>query len=62
MASSTETPAEGLPPRVEEGIFSVSASVVIDAPRDKVWEIITDFPSYKEWCVYVKAVREFEEV
>lgn len=31
------------------GVFSVYASSLIDAPVEKVWSILLDFPSYKEW-------------
>ncbi|KAF8064013.1 hypothetical protein FPV67DRAFT_1420573 [Lyophyllum atratum] len=41
--------SSNLPPLVEDGVFSVSSSIVIDAPLEKVWSIILDFPSYKEW-------------
>ena len=39
----------GLPPKADEAVFAVNASVVIDAPIDKVWGILLDFPSYPEW-------------
>lgn len=38
-----------LPPRVDSGVFAVQASTLIDAPVDKIWEILLDFPSYPEW-------------
>ena len=38
-----------LPPKADEAVFAVNASVVIDAPIDKVWGILLDFPSYPEW-------------
>ena len=42
-----------LPPLGSEHIFSVSSSSLIDAPREKVWEIMLDFESYKEWQVSI---------
>jgi hypothetical protein len=38
-----------LPPLRSNGVFSVSASCSIDAPLEKVWSILLDFPSYKKW-------------
>ena len=38
-----------LPPRAEDGVLALTASSVIDAPIDKVWGILLDFPSYPEW-------------
>lgn len=36
-------------PPVPEGVFSVSASSVINASREQVWRVLTDFKSYHEW-------------
>jgi uncharacterized protein YndB with AHSA1/START domain len=41
----------GVPPLASEGIFNVGTSIQINAPREKVWDILTDFKGYKEWCV-----------
>lgn len=38
-----------LPPLRSNGVFSASASCSIDAPLEKVWSIMLDFPSYKKW-------------
>ena len=38
-----------LPPLRSNGVFSVSSSCSIDAPLEKVWSILLDFPSYKKW-------------
>ena len=38
-----------LPPLSSRGVFSVAASSSIDAPLEKVWSIMLDFPSYKKW-------------
>ena len=38
-----------LPPLSSNGVFSVSASCTVDAPLEKVWSILLDFPSYKKW-------------
>ncbi|KAG6836981.1 hypothetical protein H0H93_016934 [Arthromyces matolae] len=43
-----------VPPQAETGVFSVSSSILIDAPPEKVWSIILDFPSYEEWNPFVR--------
>ncbi|KAJ6463425.1 hypothetical protein C8R45DRAFT_911602 [Mycena sanguinolenta] len=37
------------PPLSSSGVFTVADSILIDAPREKVWEILLDFKGYKEW-------------
>ncbi|KAJ7736762.1 hypothetical protein DFH07DRAFT_97897 [Mycena maculata] len=32
----------------------ISTSVVIDAPRDKVWDILVDFAAYAKWNPYIR--------
>ncbi|KAH6904489.1 hypothetical protein BKA70DRAFT_536621 [Coprinopsis sp. MPI-PUGE-AT-0042] len=46
--------ATRLPPSASDGVFAVTGSSVIDAPRDKVWEILLDFDSYVEWNPFVR--------
>ena len=31
------------------GVFVLGTSQLMDAPKEKVWQILKDFPSYKEW-------------
>ena len=38
-----------LPPKAEGAVLALTASAVIDAPIDKVWSVLLDFPSYPEW-------------
>ncbi|KAF9806332.1 hypothetical protein IEO21_08712 [Rhodonia placenta] len=38
-----------LPSPSFQGPLTISASSVIDAPIDKVWQILVDFTSYSEW-------------
>lgn len=38
-----------LPPSASDGVFAITAGTVIDAPIEKVWEALLDFPSYPEW-------------
>jgi len=42
-----------LPPSADSG-WAVTASQTIDAPVDKVWGILLDFPSYSEWNTFVR--------
>ncbi|KAF7339813.1 hypothetical protein MVEN_01897800 [Mycena venus] len=44
----------GVPPLASSGVFSVGDSVLINAPREKVWKILLDFPSYEEWNPYTR--------
>ncbi|KDQ55901.1 hypothetical protein JAAARDRAFT_313538 [Jaapia argillacea MUCL 33604] len=37
------------------GVVAVSASTIIDSPRDNVWRVLLDFPSYGEWNPFVRA-------
>src|SRR5215212_8205965 len=34
-----------------------SSSITIDAPPDRVMEVIADFPAYPEWAAQVKSVE-----
>lgn len=40
-----------LPPKASDGVLTVTASSIIDAPIEKVWEVLLDFSSYPEWYV-----------
>ncbi|AFU04357.1 SRPBCC domain-containing protein [Nocardia brasiliensis] len=37
--------------------FVIDASVDIDAPAERVWQVITDFPHYGEWNPFVSECR-----
>ncbi|KIY52687.1 hypothetical protein FISHEDRAFT_69503 [Fistulina hepatica ATCC 64428] len=43
-----------LPPRSSDGVFTVSASIIIDRNIDQVWEILTDSASYRDWNSFVR--------
>ncbi|KAJ7270741.1 hypothetical protein B0H12DRAFT_1093639 [Mycena haematopus] len=43
-----------VPPISSSGVFTVADSILIDAPREKVWEILLDFGTYKEWNAFVR--------
>src|SRR5258708_11289224 len=32
-------------------VFAIRSSISIDASKQKVWDVLLDFASYKEWCV-----------
>ncbi|KAK7045484.1 hypothetical protein VNI00_007737 [Paramarasmius palmivorus] len=42
------------PPEASSAVFVVADSIKIDAPIDKVWEILLDFKSYNEWNPFVR--------
>ncbi|KAJ7600415.1 hypothetical protein C8J56DRAFT_846949 [Mycena floridula] len=44
-----------LPPLAENAVFYVSASTIIEAPIEKVWNIMLDFQAYGEWNSFVRA-------
>nr|GAT51175.1 predicted protein [Mycena chlorophos] len=44
----------GVPPLASSGVFCATDSIVIDAPRDKVWAALLDFGSYKHWNPFVR--------
>ncbi|KAJ7452133.1 hypothetical protein B0H11DRAFT_2074472 [Mycena galericulata] len=44
----------GLPPLSSTGVFTVADSILIDAPIERVWKILLDFGSYKEWNAFVR--------
>ncbi|KAH7908676.1 hypothetical protein BJ138DRAFT_1157103 [Hygrophoropsis aurantiaca] len=52
MTSPTTT--SGLPPLASNGVFAVSASIDIDAPRDVVWDVLMDWNAYREWNPFVR--------
>ena len=43
----TESPT--LPLSNYDHVFYVTGNAVIDASQEKVWSILTDFPSYRRW-------------
>ncbi|KAG2757729.1 hypothetical protein P692DRAFT_20763691 [Suillus brevipes Sb2] len=47
----------GLPPLSSKGVFSVSSSSLINAPREVVWDVLMDWKSYKEWNPFVRDQR-----
>lgn len=40
-----------LPPVIESGVFTASVQRTIDAPIERVWDVLTDLPKYHEWSV-----------
>ncbi|KAF5350375.1 hypothetical protein D9758_012477 [Tetrapyrgos nigripes] len=52
--SPTPTPPTNLP-SVDPGVFSVKASILINASVEEVWNAVLDFPSYPEWNPFVRS-------
>lgn len=48
VAPDTKMPTN-LPAPTYSGPLTISVSVDIDAPIEKVWEDLLDFPKYGEW-------------
>jgi uncharacterized protein YndB with AHSA1/START domain len=46
--SEYDPPVLGL---TTSSVFAIRSSISIDAPKQKVWDVLLDFASYKEWCV-----------
>ena len=40
-----------LPALTTSSVFAIRSSISIDAPKQKVWDILLDFASYQEWSV-----------
>ncbi|MFT7587895.1 MAG: hypothetical protein ACI959_000100 [Limisphaerales bacterium] len=36
--------------------FQIETSIHINAPREKVWEILTDFDAYPEWNPFIQKI------
>jgi uncharacterized membrane protein len=58
--SSATTPAGKPPPTTRHGAeetlpsITISTSVEIDAPKQLVWDVLTDFSAYREWNPYME--------
>ncbi|KAH9010924.1 hypothetical protein EDB83DRAFT_2300303 [Lactarius deliciosus] len=39
-----------IPPLATSSVFIIRSSIAISASKQKVWDILLDFPSYGEWC------------
>ncbi|KAJ8090397.1 hypothetical protein PM082_018993 [Marasmius tenuissimus] len=50
-----QNPPSHLPPVTSPGVFNVSASILINAPIEKVWDTILDFSSYPDWNPFVRS-------
>jgi hypothetical protein len=46
--SESDLPLPGL---TTSAVFTIRSSISIDAPRQKVWDVLLDFVSYREWRV-----------
>ncbi|PPQ73804.1 hypothetical protein CVT24_007256 [Panaeolus cyanescens] len=47
---------ERQPPLIESGVFAVSGSSLIDAPKEKIWDIMMNFPEYGQWNTFVRKI------
>src|SRR5262245_33721781 len=59
MSSATTPPAKPPPTtrhRAAETLLSItiSTTVEIDAPKQLVWDVLTDFSAYHEWNPYME--------
>src|SRR5262245_39158653 len=58
--SSATTPAGRPPPTTRHGAeetllsITISTTVEIDAPKQLVWDVLTDFSAYREWNPYME--------
>ena len=48
LMSESDLPDIGL---TTSSVFTIRSSISIDAPKQKVWDVILDFASYREWRV-----------
>ncbi|KAJ7601006.1 hypothetical protein C8J56DRAFT_23715 [Mycena floridula] len=44
-----------IPTLADNAVLILHASIIIDAPVEKVWDILLDFPSYEKWNAFVRA-------
>ncbi|KAF5350808.1 hypothetical protein D9758_010400 [Tetrapyrgos nigripes] len=52
--SAQSSPPSHLPP-VNPGLFSAHASILINGTVQEVWDVLTDFPAYREWNPFVRS-------
>ena len=41
---------------------SIETSIIIEAPKDKVWSVLTDFERYPQWNPFIKSLTGVTEV
>lgn len=44
-------------PRGEPTMREVKTEIVIHAPQEKVWQVLTDFPAYEAWNPVINGVK-----
>lgn len=50
-----------VPPLATSSVFIIRSSVAISAPKQKVWDVLLDFPSYSEWNPYIRTQELISE-
>ena len=48
ITSESDLPDIGL---TTSSVFTIRSSIPINAPKQKVWDVLLDFSSYREWRV-----------
>ncbi|KAL0570434.1 hypothetical protein V5O48_011528 [Marasmius crinis-equi] len=54
---AAQNPPSHLPP-ASPGVFNPNASILINAPIDKVWDAVLNFTAYPEWNPFVRLVKQ----
>ncbi|KAF8264493.1 hypothetical protein EI94DRAFT_1703176 [Lactarius quietus] len=50
-----------VPPLATSSVFIIRSSIAISAPKQKVWDVLLDFPSYGEWNPYIRSQELISE-
>jgi len=56
-----EMSARDIPPLAKSSVFTIRSSIAISAPKQKVWDVLLDFPSYGECNPYVRSQELISE-
>ncbi|MBX2870495.1 MAG: SRPBCC domain-containing protein [Saprospiraceae bacterium] len=35
----------------------LKTEIIIDAPKDKIWSVMMDFPAYPEWSSFIRSIE-----
>ncbi|KAH8989978.1 hypothetical protein EDB92DRAFT_1946955 [Lactarius akahatsu] len=50
-----------VPPLATSSVFIIRSSIAISASKQKVWDILLDFPSYGEWNPFMRTTELISE-